>query len=342
MTILTEKQTEGTDAAPRRRRRPSGPSGPPRPPRWFGPPPGGGMPPQPPRRMPRAFQTLAPLSPKQRLVRLLSLMTGIVVLAFVVQITAISAVQHAVAQQQVGDSFRAQLKDGTAPVSEGDFNDRLLPEGAPVAIIEVPSVGLYETVVEGTTPGALMTGPGHRRDTVLPGQHGVSVLYGRAAAYGGPFARLQQIPAGAEIIVTTGQGRQVFTSMGIRYAGDNAPPPPGSGDARLVLVSARGLPFLPTGAVYLDAELTGDAQPTGARQSRYALLPDSAKPFGTDFSTAWALVFALQFIIAAELALLWVGRRVDARKTWVVFTPILLLGGLWASVQLALLLPNLL
>jgi hypothetical protein len=110
----------------------------------------------------------------------------------------------------------------------------------------------------------------------------------------------------------------------------------------MVLESARGLPFLPTGAVYLDAQLTTPALETGARQTTFGLLPPAAKLFGTDTTTVWSLVFALQFIIAAELALLWSRRRVDSRQVWVVFTPILLLGGLWASVQLALLLPNIL
>jgi sortase (surface protein transpeptidase) len=275
-------------------------------------------------------------------VQVVSLMTGIVILAFVLQLTVISAVQHAVAQQQLGDTFRKQLADGTAPVSEGTFDDKLLADGAPVAILEIPSIGLYEVVVEGTTPGDLMGGPGHRRDTVLPGQQGASVVYGRAAAYGGPFARLQQVPAGAKIFVTTGQGRQVFVATGIRYAGDPTPPPPTKGQARLLLASARGLPFLPTGAVYLDAQLTTPALETGARQTTFGLLPPAAKLFGTDTTTVWSLVFALQFVIAAELALLWSRRRVDSRQIWVVFTPILLLGGLWASVQLALLLPNIL
>ncbi|WP_282204896.1 sortase family protein [Kitasatospora fiedleri] len=45
-------------------------------------------------------------------------------------------------------------------------------------------------VVEGTTGRDLMRGPGHRRDTVLPGQPGVAVLFGRSTAFGAPFADL--------------------------------------------------------------------------------------------------------------------------------------------------------
>jgi sortase A len=269
-------------------------------------------------------------------------MFAIVLLGFVVQVTVVSHLQHLVAQQQAGDTLRAQFVEGTAPVSEGDVDGHLLADGAPVAILEIPSIHLYEVIVEGTTPGALMDGPGHRRDTVLPGQQGVSVVFGRASAYGGPFAGLQSVPVGAEIIVTTGQGRHVFRSVGIRYAGETALPSPQSGQSRLVLESARGLPYIPTGAVFLDAELTTQAQPAGARATSYAALPGAATPFGVDTSTMWALVFAMQLLIAAELALLWVLPRVGWRKVWIAFAPVFLLGGLWASVQLTLLLPNLL
>ncbi|MBN9153297.1 MAG: sortase [Microbacterium sp.] len=269
-------------------------------------------------------------------------MFAVVLLGFVVQVTMVSQLQHAAAQQAAGDVLRHELAEGTAPVSEGDVDGHLLAEGAPVAILEIPSIKLYEVIVEGTTPGALMSGPGHRRDTVLPGQQGVSVILGRAAAYGGPFGALQSVPLGAQIIVTTGQGRQVFTSTGIRYAGENTPPPVQSGQSRLTLVSARGLPYMPSGVVSLDADLTTAAQPSGARATSYAALPDAARPMGVDTSTLWALVFALQLLIAAELALLWVLPRVGWRKAWVAFTPVFVLGGLWASVQLTLLLPNLL
>jgi LPXTG-site transpeptidase (sortase) family protein len=238
--------------------------------------------------------------------------------------------------------FRAQLAEGTAPVSEGDFEDHLLADGAPVAIIDIPALGIHEVVVEGTTSGELALGPGHRRDTVLPGQQGVSVIYGRAASYGGPFARLQQLPLDSEIRVRTGQGEHVYRVLGVRYAGEATPPPLAAGEGRLVLVSARGLPYMPTGAIFVDAQLESEVQDRGARFTTFGTLPPEAKPFASDTSTVWALIFALQFLIAAELALLWLLPRVGSRRAWIVFFPVMLLGGLWAGYQINLLLPNLL
>jgi sortase A len=340
VTTAPPRPLFGTAGEPSEVGSPSKPPKPPKPPRAPKPPrPPRDRGPQPPRRPPREF---APLTTRQKVIRTVSALVAVVVVGFVLQVVLISALQHAVWQQVAGDTFREQLAEGVAPVSEGDISDNLLAEGAPVAVIEAPAIGLYEIVGEGTTPGALMQGPGHRRDTVLPGQAGTSLIYGRAAAYGGPFSKLQQLTAGDEIVVTTGQGRQVFEVLGMRYAGETAPALPGTDESRMILVSARGLPFMPEGAVYVDAELTSDVQATGARQTTYNTLPASAKQFGVDTSTVWLLVFALQFVIAAELILLWVLPRAGARRSWVVFAPIMVLGGLWVSVQLTLLLPNLL
>lgn len=324
-----------TEVVPRASGRPPGPPSPPRPPRRrraAGPPP-------PPRRPPRQTRSL---TSRERIVRTVVAIIALVTVAFVAGLVIVSPIHHAVWQQQLGDELRAQFGDGTAPVDEGDFEGVLLHDGDPVALLEIPATGLYEVVVEGSGSAALMRGPGHRRDTILPGQEGVSVLFGRAAAYGGPFGGIERLPIGTEILATTGQGTSTYRVMGIRYAGEPAPAPPGAGEGRLILVSARGLPFVPSGVVYVDAELVGEALPTGARQTTLATLRPSEKQFGVDDSTVWALVFALQFVVAAELALLWVLPRVGPRKAWMVFTPILLLGAVWVAIQLNLLLPNLL
>lgn len=270
------------------------------------------------------------------------MIVAIIALAFVFDLFVLSQIQHAATQQQLSDTFRAQLLEGTAPVSEGDYDDRLLADGAPVAIIDIPDLGVREVIVEGTDAGALTLGPGHRRDTVLPGQKGVSVVYGRAAAYGGPFGELQDLPIGAEIHVITGQGEHTYRVIGVRYAGEATPPPLAADAGRLVLVSARGLPYIPTGALFVDAELETPAQDRGARYTTYAMLPPSAKPFATDTSTVWALVFALQFLVVAEVLLIRLLPRIDGRRAWIVFFPTMLLGGNWAAYQLTLLLPNLL
>jgi len=296
-------------------------------------------PPAPPRRPPVRY---APLTPAQRVTRSLSSLVAVLFFAFILNTTVLSHLQHTVSQQLLFNTLREQLAEGTAPVSEGDFDDVLLTDGDPVAILRITSIGLEEVVVEGTNSGALMLGPGHRRDTVLPGQVGESVIMGRAAAYGGPFSRIQELQPGASIIVITGQGEQRFTVIGVRYAGDPTPPALQSGESRLVLQTARGAAYLPTGVAYVDAELASETQSAGPRQTIPATLPLSAQPLQGDGSTLWALVFALQLLVAAEIAAVWLLGRVGGQKVWIVFVPVLFLAGLWVATQVNLLLPNLL
>lgn len=300
------------------------------------------VPPRPPRRMPRSMVPLVPLTRTQMLLRGVTVLIATLLLGFVVNLTVLSHLQHAVAQQQAGNVFREQLKLGTAPVSAGDFEDVLLDQGTPVGLLEIPSIGVSEYIVEGTTSTDLRSGPGHRRDTVLPGQNGVSVLMGRAASYGGPFGRIQELAPGQTFTVRTGQGKQTFEVIGVRYAGDPAPPSPKAGESRLILESARGPAYMPAGVVRVDARLVDDGQDAGARMLTYGALPPSEKSMATDTSTSWALVFALQLFVLAEVAAVWTVRRIGAQKAWIVFAPALLLAGILVADQINRFLPNLL
>jgi LPXTG-site transpeptidase (sortase) family protein len=261
---------------------------------------------------------------------------------FVLNLTVFSHLQHHVSQQRLSDDFRAQLSAGTAPVSEGDFNEVLLADGVPVGILEIPSINMYEVIVEGTSSAQTAMGVGHQRDSVLPGQVGVSKIAGRAAAYGGPFSAISSLSPGDAITVRTGQGLQVFEVIGLRYAGDPTPPNPVRGESRMILMTARGAPYIPAGVAYVDARLVSETQDAGARQTTSITLPPEAKPLATDTTTVWALVFALQFLVAVEIAAVWAFRRFGAQRTWIVFLPVLLLAGFLVADQTTRLLPNLL
>jgi sortase A len=311
---------------------------PPRPPRASKPP----RVPKPPRRAPRPPKQYAPLSPQVVLVRGSLMILAALLIAFAANVTVLSQVQHLVSQQLLVNQLREQLSAGTAPVSEGDFEDVLLADGAPLAVLDIPQIGVHEVIVEGTSGDTLKAGPGHRRDSVLPGQQGISVLMGRAAAYGGPFGRIQELAPGDSFTVRTGQGKQVFEVIGVRYAGDPTPASPKAGESRLMLQTARGPAFIPSGIAYVDARLRSEVQASGQRQTTFTALPPQDKAMATDTSTVWALVFALQFLLVAQFAGVWAYRRIGAQKTWVVFVPVGVLAVLYVNNQLTLLLPNLL
>lgn len=282
------------------------------------------------------------LSPREQIIRGILRVFSALLLTFVLNATVIGHVQHLVAQQQLGDAFREDLKEGVAAVSEGDVHDVLLPDGAPVAALSIPALDLSEIVAEGTDSATLQSGPGHRRDTVLPGQAGVSIIMGRAAAYGGPFSRIQELAPGDEFSVVTGQGEHTYQVIGVRYAGDPAPPPPRAGEGRIILTTARGAPYAPTGVARVDARLVSDVQPAGPRLTNSVTLPESDRELRGDSSMAWALVFALQFLIIVEIGAVWAYRRIGPRQTWIVFVPVTILASLLVTNEVIRLLPNLL
>lgn len=256
-------------------------------------------------------------------------------------LVVVSAVQQKASQQLAFDRFRAQLAEGTAAVGPTDSEGRQLAPGAPVAYLEIPAIGVKEVVVEGTSSSELLTGPGHRRDTALPGQAGTSVVMGRRAAFGGPFARLADLEAGDLVRATTGQGVFEYRVTGTRQEGDPMPEGPGLGEARLVLATAAGPAYVPSGVLWVDAELSGPAQFGPARLVEAASLPAEEVALAVDTGTLWSLVLWLQALVVVLGAAIWAWHRLGRARTWVVGVPPVLLVGLATAGEVARLLPNL-
>ncbi len=94
---------------------------------------------------------------------------------------------------------------GPAPVTRA-------PElGSAVAVLQIPRIRLQQAVVEGAGSAQTQSGPGHVAGTAGLGQPGNSVLVGRASAFGAPFAELSKLRVGDPLIVTTPQGKSVYT-----------------------------------------------------------------------------------------------------------------------------------
>lgn len=264
---------------------------------------------------------------------------GALLLGLAAHVLAVGAVYHA-RQQQLGYAqLREDLANAVAPV--GPFRDgALLPPGTPVALLDVPSLDLREVVREGTTSRVLASGPGHRRDTVLPGQAGTSVLFGRRAAFGGPFRAIGRLSRGDELRVTTGQGTHEYRVVGVRRAGDPLAGPPTTG--RLTLVTASGPPFLPAGALRVDADLVGSAQSSPLRTVAAGTLPGSEQALAGDRGGLVALLLLSQVLLLVACAAAVVRARWGARQAWVVGAPVLGVLGLAVAHQTSALLPNLL
>lgn len=284
---------------------------------------------------------LPPLGRRQQFARTVLVVVCVLSLAAIAELWIVSRLQHASAQEQARDELRGQLAMGTAPIAPFHSDGSPVTDGTPLAYLEIPAIGLSEVVFEGTRASVLFDGPGHRRDTPLPGQEGVSVVFGRRSTFGGPFGRIADLDPGDEVVVTTGQGRFEFSVIGVRSEGDPIPPPLTAGGARLTLASAGGNLLVPDGVVRVDAD--SQTQPVGgaARAVSAASLPSSEQAMAIDTRTLWALVLWLQLLIGLSVLSVWCWHRWGRIHTWIVFVPTLALVGLHVTEEAARLLPNL-
>ena len=254
-------------------------------------------------------------------------------------IYAFSAVQEHRSQAQLFAQFRGLLDPASVvgPPLGGD-----IASGTPVALLNIPSLDLSKVVVvEGTTSGDLAKGPGHQRNSPLPGQVGESIVMGRSVSYGAPFAGLAHVRLGALISATTGQGTFRFRVEDLRVAGSRLPVIPknaslltliSSTDAGLFGVSA------PSHLIYVDAALLGTPAPTPPGQVTEV---SAASLQGSSDSGAWPWVllwtFALVVVVSLSVVLV---RRWGLGRTWIVAAPTLLLVVWVLSEQVTRLLPN--
>ncbi|MFY1673778.1 sortase [Plantactinospora sp. WMMB334] len=302
-----------------------------------GPPPGPARPPsQTPARLPRPVEI-----PAVRISGTVLTLLGVLLLTFVVHLTLISQLRHERAQQTAYSDFRKELAEGVAPVGQTDLDGELLRPGSSVAVLRIPAIGTRQVVVEGTTSGVLQDGPGHRRDTVLPGQAGTSVVLGRRAGYGGPFAGLPLLGRGDEIVVVTGQGEHRYRVTGLRRPGDPLPSRLADGAGRLTLATADGRPYLPTNVLYVDADLVSPVQPAPQRRFGAQSLTAAERSMAGD-PDAWVpLVLWGQALLIAAYAVSWAWARWGGWQAWVSGMPLLTVLGLAVADQAARLLPNL-
>jgi sortase A len=252
---------------------------------------------------------------------------------------ALSGIQEAHTQRVIFSHLREQLALATSPIGGA------IKPGVPVGLISMPTIKVYRTVfVEGTASSQLEKGPGHLPNTPLPGQAGVSEIFGRSTTFGRPFAKLHSLKAGDPINITDGQGTYTFTVEDVRTPGDLLPAALPAGTPQVTLVTSQSHGW--TGGwgagnvLYVDAKMTkGQVQPTPAGMP--TTIPSADAPFHSDTSQLVRLVLWLQLLVLIGAATAYAWSRWTRRQTWLVAAPALL-AALWgATAALLPLLPNL-
>ncbi|HWH25612.1 MAG TPA: sortase [Pseudolysinimonas sp.] len=270
------------------------------------------------------------------------MLVSALLLGLVAHVSVVGNLQHSRSQVLLYQELRTELALATTPLGQLDVNGDLVPNGTPIAHLAIKKLGIDEVVVQGTRSEDLIAAPGHRRDTVFPGQEGTSVIMGRQATFGGPFGGLGAIVPGDTIEVVTGQGTSKYEVIGIRHDGELLPERLSKGEGRLELITADGTALAPSGALHVYASLKGHAHEKPAPVFTSAVLDPSEDAMAAD-STGWfPTLFWLQWLIAAAIALRWVRGRWGVWQTWMIAIPILLgLGAFTANAAMTNL-PNLL
>ena len=253
-----------------------------------------------------------------------------------------SRLQYDRAQHDDLTTFRTELAaaaESTGPSQPVDTK-KLLAPGTPVAVLTIPQIGLRAVVLEGTTGQVLEDGPGHLPNTPLPGQRGISVIMGRRAAFAGPFARISSLNAGAIFTITTNEGVSRYRVLDVRPPGDPALPVPAEA-GRLILVTANGYPFVPTGVLQVDANLMSAPKAAPTTVISAADLSPGEQPLGVDTTARVPMIVWAEALVLAAVGLSWLGSRWGRWQTRIVAIPVLVYLGATVADQVARLLPNL-
>jgi sortase A len=269
-------------------------------------------------------------------------------LLFAFNLLVVSQAKEYFTQDGLYGELRLTLAEGATPIGPLTVNTagQTIPvaNGTPVAVMNAPGVGLNNAViVQGSGGAQTMMGIAHVPDTVMPCQAGIAALMARNGSYGGLGlgARWARLAKGDELTFTMGQGSCTYRVLDQRLAGQLAPAAPTGTGGSIVLITAEGRPFMPTGVLRIDATLVTKSFPPPA-QMPASEVPASENPMGMDTSQLTEAVLLCIVLLAAAIAAAWAWVQWGRWQTWIVAVPVLVTLSLLVFDNINLLLPNLL
>jgi len=83
-----------------------------------------------------------------------------------------------------------------------------------VAEIEIPAMGVHETVYEGVEQMVIDTGPAHWPGSAAPGSYGNTVIAAHRVSHRAPFRNIDQLVVGDQIVLRDAAGQHVYWVTG--------------------------------------------------------------------------------------------------------------------------------
>ena len=213
---------------------------------------------------------------------------GSCAILFVLYVYAFTGFQEQRAQREMLNTF-------TSPAGAVPLSGKVPIDGTPTAVIRIPSLGLHQVVIQGTTATELMKGPGVLTQAARPGTIGNAVILGRRATSGAPFSHIETLKPGSQILLATGLGHFRYLVVAVKYAkpGQLSPASPLPG-RWLTLVTADSS-VKPAGILYARSKLVSDP----AASTRAKTAPSDAElglagdPAALTPSLVWGIMLAL-------------------------------------------------
>ncbi len=110
-------------------------------------------------------------------------------------------------QDRLQSKLAIQLR---SPESKAAYSAGDTSEGEALTRLVIPALKVDTVVVEGTGASALRAGAGHYPNTPLPGEQGNVAIAGHRTTYGKPFANLDRLAEGDQIVLETPIGQNVY------------------------------------------------------------------------------------------------------------------------------------
>ena len=241
---------------------------------------------------------------------------GLIVVLFLVYLLVVTRLTDTDSQRRLLERYRARIATGLPLTPRAP-----LTKGAPVALLEVPRLGLSKVVIEGTDPDRLKQGPGHYRTSALPGQPGNAVLAGRRTTYGAAFRRIGSLHAGDRILVTTLQGRFTYKVVRtVRVAPGRADVLDPTDDSRLTLITSDPA-YTASGRRAVVAQLQG--RPAARLQRTPAAVADDELGLSGDRGALALVIVSSELLILTLIAAAFLYRRWARGPTYLLTTPVI-------------------
>jgi len=200
--------------------------------------------------------------------------------------------------------------------------------GDALGLLQIESLRVNDVVVEGVSIEHLRGGPAHVAGSALPGDAGISVVYGHRTAYGGPFEGVGDLLNGDSVVMQARNGgpitRYVVDRVERRVQPDDLDLPNADRIAYLLLVTSEPGLFADEMIVVVARAL-----PVTAAAS---VIPEFGDPVGRD-APFLDLLLVSSAVGGTLLAFGWIRRRVSPTLAIIVVAPI----GTYAVLRLLLL-----